>query len=225
MIEQLSTIDTNIFLTLNGMHTQYWDYFMEAFSGKLIWIPLYASIAFILFKNLDWKEALLLTIAIAVAAGLSDMTCAKAIRPFAERLRPSNPENEISALVHIVNGYRGGAFGFPSCHAANSFALAISVGLIFRRHFLTTAIILWAATNSYSRIYLGVHYPGDLLTGAIIGSFWADIIITIAKQLCKKALYYKIDQHKFHHTWTATAVFIITTAAITVYSVIMTSIH
>ena len=68
MIEQLSTIDTNIFLTLNGMHTQYWDYFMEAFSGKLIWIPLYASIAFILFKNLDWKEALLLTIAIAVAA-------------------------------------------------------------------------------------------------------------------------------------------------------------
>lgn len=225
MIDQLTAIDTDLFLTLNGIHNTYWDYFMSAFSGKLIWIPMYVSIAYLLFKNLDWKEALLFVIAIGVAAGLSDMTCAKAIRPFAERLRPSNPDNEISILVHIVDGYRGGAFGFPSCHAANSFALAISTMLIFRRPFLSSCILLWAIANSYSRIYLGVHYPGDLLTGAIIGSFWAVIIMTIAKQLCKKALYYKIDQHKFHHTWTATAVFIITTAAITVYSVIMTSIH
>lgn len=225
MIDQLTAIDTDLFLTLNGIHNTYWDYFMSAFSGKLIWIPMYVSIAYLLFKNLDWKEALLFAIAIGVAAGLSDMTCAKAIRPFAERLRPSNPDNEISILVHIVDGYRGGAFGFPSCHAANSFALAISTILIFRRPFLSSCILLWAIANSYSRIYLGVHYPGDLLTGAIIGSFWAVIIMTIAKQLCKKALYYKIDQHKFHHTWTATAVFIITTAAITVYSVIMTSIH
>ena len=129
MIDQLTAIDTDLFLTLNGIHNTYWDYFMSAFSGKLIWIPMYVSIAYLLFKNLDWKEALLFAIAIGVAAGLSDMTCAKAIRPFAERLRPSNPDNEISILVHIVDGYRGGAFGFPSCHAANSFALAISTDI------------------------------------------------------------------------------------------------
>lgn len=72
MIDQLTAIDTDLFLTLNGIHNTYWDYFMSAFSGKLIWIPMYVSIAYLLFKNLDWKEALLFVIAIGLAAGLSD---------------------------------------------------------------------------------------------------------------------------------------------------------
>lgn len=218
MIDQLTAIDTDLFLTLNGIHSTYWDYFMSAFSGKLIWIPMYVSIAYLLFKNLDWKEALLFVIAIGLAASLSDMTCAKAIRPFAERLRPSNPDNEISILVHIVDGYRGGAFGFPSCHAANSFALAISTMLIFRRPFLSSCILLWAIANSYSRIYLGVHYPGDLLVGAVVGSLWAAIIITFAKWVCKKALFYKIDKHKFQQSSVPAYVFLITVTIIAIYS-------
>ena len=222
MIDQLTAIDTDLFLILNGIHNTYWDYFMSAFSGKLIWIPMYVSIAYLLFKNLDWKEALLFVIAIGVAAGLSDMTCAKAIRPFAERLRPSNPDNEISILVHIVDGYRGGAFGFPSCHAANSFALAISTILIFRRPFLSSCILLWAIANSYSRIYLGVHYPGDLLVGAIVGTLWAIITTAAAKLLCKRVLFYEIGKRKFGSTPVAASVFLTTTAAIAIYSAIMT---
>lgn len=86
------------------------------------------------------------------------------------RLRPSNPENPLSEMVHIVGGYRGGSYGFPSCHAANSFALASFLILLFANRKLSLFIFAWAVLNSYSRVYLGVHYPGDLLVGAIIGT-------------------------------------------------------
>lgn len=83
---------------------------------------------------------------------------------------PSNPENPLSEMVHIVGGYRGGSYGFPSCHAANSFALASFLILLFANRKLSLFIFAWAVLNSYSRVYLGVHYPGDLLVGAIIGT-------------------------------------------------------
>lgn len=91
-------------------------------------------------------------------------------RPSVCRLRPSNPENPLSEMVHIVGGYRGGSYGFPSCHAANSFALASFLTLLFANRKLSLFIFAWAVLNSYSRVYLGVHYPGDLLVGAIIGT-------------------------------------------------------
>lgn len=97
-------------------------------------------------------------------------SCATLIRPEVCRLRPSNPENPLSEMVHIVGGYRGGSYGFPSCHAANSFALASFLTLLFANRKLSLFIFAWAVLNSYSRVYLGVHYPGDLLVGAIIGT-------------------------------------------------------
>lgn len=96
--------------------------------------------------------------------------CHALIRPEVCRLRPSNPENPLSEMVHIVGGYRGGSYGFPSCHAANSFALASFLTLLFANRKLSLFIFAWAVLNSYSRVYLGVHYPGDLLVGAIIGT-------------------------------------------------------
>lgn len=96
--------------------------------------------------------------------------CATLIRPEVCRLRPSNPSNPLSEMVHIVGGYRGGSYGFPSCHAANSFALASFLTLLFANRKLSLFIFAWAVLNSYSRLYLGVHYPGDLLVGAIIGT-------------------------------------------------------
>lgn len=169
IIQSLQSIDTDVLLFFNGIHAPFWDYFMYAFTGKLIWVPLYASILYLLLRNFHWKVALCYVVAIALTITFADQMCSSVIRPLAGRLRPSNPDNAIAELVHIVNGKRGGGFGFPSCHAANSFGLAMFVICVFRQRALSIAILLWAVLNSYTRLYLGLHYPGDLLAGAVVG--------------------------------------------------------
>ncbi|HJA15556.1 MAG TPA: phosphatase PAP2 family protein, partial [Candidatus Butyricimonas faecavium] len=164
MLESPQALDRTIFLTLNGMHTPYWDSFMYIFTSKFIWIPLYASILYVLYKNMNIRMVIFTTLMFALLITLADQTCSSILRPIFERPRPSrNPE--IADLVHLVNGKRGGKFGFPSCHAANTFALACFIMLLFKNRALTTFFMLWAIVTCYTRIYVGVHYPGDLLFG------------------------------------------------------------
>ena len=182
MIDWLNTIDTQVFLALNGLHAPYFDVFMKLFTGKWIWVPMYAAVLFAVvlmyFTNLDMNVMTLaglslgigMLVCVALAITIADQVCATLIRPEVCRLRPSNPANPLSEMVHIVGGYRGGSYGFPSCHAANSFALASFLILLFANRKLSLFIFAWAVLNSYSRVYLGVHYPGDLLVGAIIGT-------------------------------------------------------
>ena len=116
MIQLLVNTDQNLLLYLNGFHNAFGDYFMSTFTGKWIWVPMYASILYVLLKNFNWKITLCCLTAIALTILFADQVCASLIRPAVERLRPSNPANPISDLVHIVNNYRGGRYGFPSCH-------------------------------------------------------------------------------------------------------------
>lgn len=187
-MQTLIDLDTSIFLYLNGLHSHFFDTFMMLFSGKLIWAPMYAAFLWMLWRCMNWKAALTLTLMAVVLIALADQTCASVIRPYIERVRPSRLENELSAMVHVVNEYRGGLYSFPSCHAANSFAFAVFASLIVKHRAWTWFILLWALVNSYSRIYLGVHFPGDLLVGAMIGSSVAFIIykvsLVMARQLC-----------------------------------------
>ena len=111
----------------------------------------------------------IIIIGTTLAITLADQLCATLIRPAVQRLRPANLDNPLSAMVHIVNGYRGGSYGFPSCHAANTFALVGLMLPIVRQRRFGIVMIAWAFTNCYSRIHLGVHYPGDLIVGATIG--------------------------------------------------------
>lgn len=171
MIEFLNQIDTDIFLALNGHNTPFMDRLMVMVTGKWIWAPLYAVFLFIMarrFKQL--KISVIFTLFAILAVALADQSCATVIRPMVQRLRPSNPANPLSELAVIVDGYRGGNYGFPSCHAANSFALAVFMALTVRRRGFTCLVMTWATVNSLSRLYLGVHYPGDLLVGAVIGT-------------------------------------------------------
>lgn len=188
MIEFLSDIDTQVFLFFNGIHTPFWDYFMTSFTGKIIWVPMYASILYILLRNFHWKAVLFFVVAITLTITFADQMCSTFIRPYVGRMRPSNLENPIVDLVYIVNGKRGGGFGFPSCHAANSFGLAVFLICLFRRRSLSIFIVCWALLNCYTRLYLGLHYPGDLLAGAIVGGFGGWLFYFIAYKLSTRFL-------------------------------------
>lgn len=169
MLEILQNIDSRLLLLFNGVHSPFFDEFMMCFTQRYVWVPMYAMLFVAVLMRFGARRGVLVTAFVLLSIVLADQTCAHLIRPLVERMRPSNPDNPLSAAVHIVDGYRGGRYGFPSCHAANSFALAMVISLVFRQKSLGWFLFVWAAVNSYSRLYLGVHYPGDLLCGAAIG--------------------------------------------------------
>lgn len=178
VLTALNDLDSSLLLAVNGWHSEWADAFMYTFSGKLIWVPMYAAILYVVVKNFSWKVMLFCLLGIALSITLADQVGASLIRPLVGRLRPANLDNPLSEMVHVVNDYRGGRYGFPSCHAANSFALAFFLFYLFRNRVFTGFIMVWAAVNCYSRAYLGVHYPGDLLVGMLLGflvasfSYW-----------------------------------------------------
>lgn len=188
MLETLSRLDTDILLWLNGHNTTYTDSFFYLFSGKIIWAGFYAAIIYAFFRRFGWRVTLGLLLGVGLIITMSDQICGNFARHAFERLRPTHPDNPTSQFVHIVNGYRGGAFGFPSCHAANSFALAMFVSLVFRYRRLTWCMFLWAVLTAYSRIVLGVHYPGDLLVGATVGMCAAAATYYIGRCIYRKKL-------------------------------------
>ena len=167
MIEYLNRLDTDLFLFLNGFHSPFWDRVMWFVSGKLEWLPLYIILAGWLIYKFRWK-AVLVFIFTTLLITASDQLSVKMFKEVFQRLRPCRNE-EIIDLVYIVNGYCAGKYSFVSSHAANSFALAAFTSLILKNRAYSWFIYSWAAVVSYSRIYLGVHYPGDVLGGAVLG--------------------------------------------------------
>lgn len=182
-LQQLLVLDDKVFLLFNGINSSYFDALMMMLTGKFIWVPLYAAMAVALFMSRRPAVALLLLVGVGVVIALTDYSISSCIRPYFSRLRPSNLDNPVSVMGHVVDGYRGGDYGFPSCHAANSFALAVFMSLVARRRLFTWFIFIWAVIHSYTRLYLGVHYPGDLIVGTIYGSLIAWIIYILVRLL------------------------------------------
>lgn len=182
----LADLDARLLLIVNGAHSPFFDAVMWCISGRWIWVPFYIVLTYMLFRRFSWKRATLCLITIGLIILAADQTCASLIRPEVCRLRPANLNNPLSHLVHVVNGYRGGRYGFPSCHAANTFALAMFMSLVFRNKRFTVMMFSWTIVVSYSRMYLGVHYFGDLFCGASVGSLFAVLFYSFLKFLCEK---------------------------------------
>lgn len=181
--DSILNADTDLFLAINQMNHSFFDRFMSVYSGKWVWIPMYASIFYVLLRNFNWKTVIGIVLGLTLTIVFADKVCAELIRPLFERMRPSNLNNPLSAFVHVVNNYRGGSYGFPSCHAANTFGLTFFLFLLFRRYVLTLFMLGWAVVTCYSRIYLGVHYPGDLFVGMLVGITGATIMYFIFKRI------------------------------------------
>lgn len=170
IIQLLKDADEHLFIVINSFHCDIGDYLMWWISDRWIWIPLYLILAVGIFRHHSVVNAILCVVAIGIAVAIADQLCAGVIRPAVERLRPSCPDNPLSIIEHTVNGYHGGRFGFPSCHAANSFALATFLSLLYKTRKARCLIVAWALMLCWSRIYLGVHYPGDIVAGIAVGA-------------------------------------------------------
>lgn len=164
MVEQL---DQQLFLFLNSLHSTFWDQVMVVISERVTWIPLYMAILVALwyrYRNKFW----IIVLAIALAMGASDQVSVL-IKKAVKRPRPCH-EITLEGEVYTVNGRCGGAYGFVSSHATNSFSVALLTLLLLKKRWLTISMILWALVVGYSRIYLGVHYPGDVICGSLLGT-------------------------------------------------------
>jgi len=165
MLEQL---DQQLFLFLNSLNSPFWDRVMYAVSGKIIWFPLYLAILIWIGYRYTKKFPVILLFVI-IAAALADQVSVHLFKNVFMRLRPCH-EPALRGMVHLVNGECGGLYGFVSSHATNSFIVALISIMFIRKRWFAISIVLWAMVVGYSRIYLGVHYPGDVICGSIVGA-------------------------------------------------------
>ncbi len=170
--------DKELLLLLNGSDSTYIDSMMWSVTHTATWVPMFVLLVYFLFKCNDWRNFLLTIAFIALVVTCCDQFSSGFCKPFFHRFRPTH-DPEIGALVDVVNGYRGGQYGFISSHAANTFGVAVFLILLFRRRILTITLLLWAMLCSYSRIYLGVHFPLDILSGAMFGTLVGSVMYSL----------------------------------------------
>lgn len=170
MIEYLNQLDMQLFLFLNGLHNSFFDPIMYWLSDKDVWIPFYLLIAFLIIKHYK-KDSILILVFAVVALVICDQAASHLIKFLVERLRPSH-EPAFAGLVHLSKAGPGGQYGFVSSHTANAIGLAVYLLLVLDKSFkiLKYIVFIWAVLVAYSRIYNGVHYPGDVLCGGILGA-------------------------------------------------------
>ena len=198
----LISLDQQWLLAINGWHAEWADVLMWYISKSTTWLPLYALlVGFVVYRfgiqwylstqnTLNYRFTALLRVFIvlagfAVAVGLSDFVSSGIIKPWVCRLRPTH-EPALAGMLHLVNGYTGGMYGFVSSHAANTMACALLFSLLYRNKYATVALMLWVALNCYSRMYLGVHYPGDIIGGLLVGTLIAGMTYAVARHLLKR---------------------------------------
>ena len=187
MIDKLIHIDTEILLAINGWHAPWADTLMWIISAKATWIPLYLLLIGLLvwryrkpaMTSVKWLQrvpaCMVMIVVIGLAVGAADFIASGILKELVARPRPTRGP-ELEGVLHLVNGYKSGRYGFVSSHAANTMAVALLFSLIWRNKIATVGLMLWVAANCYSRMYLGVHYPTDILGGLMVGALVAVVV-------------------------------------------------
>ena len=188
-MEELIHFDKELLLMLNGSDSLVMDTLIMTLTNALTWIPLYLSLFYVVLKSNDTVRDILLVLAGAGAcvllAGTVDDTI---VKPLVARWRPGH-DPEIGMLVDTVDGYRGGNYGFFSAHAANTFSIAMFISLLVRQRLLTVFLVAWSLINCYTRLYLGVHYPGDITVGLIWGGLVGFCVYKVYCRITRPAVY------------------------------------
>lgn len=157
----------------NGSNSVFLDGWMSALTSGFTWLALYASLFYLVVKNNETMGQIMLVVGCVLACvGLADIMADVIVKPLVERWRPSN-DPIFKYDVSVVDGYRGTSYGFFSAHAANTFSLALFFCMLVRSRVLSVALVLWSFVNCYTRMYLGLHYPSDIVCGLLWGSVCA----------------------------------------------------
>ena len=199
-MDYLIHIDQQWLLAINGWHSEWADILMWYISKSTTWLPLYALLVGLIVyrfgilspslcregrRGSSLLRVLIILAGFAVAVGVSDFVSSGIIKPWVCRLRPTH-EPALAGMLHLVNGYTGGLYGFVSSHAANTMACALLFALLYRNKYATVGLMLWVALNCYSRMYLGVHYPADIIGGLAIGALMATLTYGMVRRLVER---------------------------------------
>ncbi|MPQ45667.1 phosphatase PAP2 family protein [Marinifilum sp. N1E240] len=166
-METLIQLDKELLIWLNSHNTPFWDVVMMFFTRKEFWIPLYLLLLYQIYK-FKGKEAVWWILGAFLLVFLCDQISTQLFKNVFERFRPSR-DPSLKGMINLVSGYTGGRFGFVSSHATNSFGFALFTSLLFKNRLYTFFVFSWSLLVVYTRIYLGVHFPGDIIGGMLLG--------------------------------------------------------
>lgn len=181
-MEELLQFDQQATLTLNGSHSLFLDNLMITVTDTFSWSLLIAMLLYVIFKNNTWKEGLLILLTLGLMIFVADRICSGWVKPTVARWRPTR-DPEIMYLIDTVLNYRGGRFGFFSGHACNTFCMATFLACLFRSTRMTVVLYFWCITTTFTRLYLGVHYLGDVTVGLCVGILLGLLFYTLYYRL------------------------------------------
>lgn len=188
-MEELIQFDKHLLLMVNGSDSVFLDYVVMTLTNAKTWIPLYLALFYVVIKtNVSAKNILFVLAAaglcVLFAGGFDDMI----VKPLVARWRPTH-DPQIGMLVDTVDNYRGGNYGFFSAHACNTFSIALFLSLLMRRRLLVITLICFSLVNCWTRLYLGVHYPGDIMVGLLWGTVVGYTVYRLYCRVTTPAIY------------------------------------
>ncbi len=216
ILQAIKQLDIELLLCINSHHSDFFDQFMFLFSNRFVWIAFYISVIITIFVR-NKKSAIWLILLLVACIVLADQISSSVIKDLVQRLRPTK-EADLAPFLHIVNNYSGGLYGFVSSHAANTFGFALLSSLIFRNKLYSWSVFIWAGITSYSRIYLGVHYPSDILGGIIVGLSVASVLMLLIKKYKPQLLTASNKTDTITERYLPTTILGITVAGLCIYS-------